>query len=82
MDQIFWVRWPERTETLNLPQRIVITITFLFFHLIVQMYWNRIFVSNKFIYDLADNLPTFLAFLFVRLVSASTFVMIIGTFYR
>jgi hypothetical protein len=82
MDQIFWVRWPERTETLNLFQRIVITITFLCFHLIVQIFWNRIFVSNKFIYDLAGNLPTFLAFLFVRLVSASTFVMIIGTFYR
>jgi hypothetical protein len=82
MDHIFWVRWPERTETLNIFKRIMVAITFLFFHLIVQIYWNRIFVSNKFIYELADNLPTFLAFLFVRLVSASTFVSIIGTFYR
>ncbi len=82
MDQVFWIIYPERNETLNLVQRIIVTITFLFFHLMLQIFWNQIFISRDFIYEIADDTPKYIAFLVLRIFSSGTVIWVLAKIYR
>jgi hypothetical protein len=82
MDQVFWIIYPERNESLNLVQRIIVTITFLFFHLMLQIFWNQIFISRDFIYEIADDTPKYLAFLVLRIFSSGTVIWVLAKIYR